>query len=67
MLGKVLFLVIVTLPDGSYKSKVNQVNECPPAKVVLDALNHKLKIGEITSFFADCAEFPFFEVKKEGI
>jgi hypothetical protein len=66
VLSKVLFLVVVTLPDGSYEAKAEEVTECPPYEVVHTVMNHRMETEEITSWFADCAEFPFFEAAKQG-
>ena len=66
VLSKLLFLVVVTLPDGSYDSKAEQITECPPYEIVQTIMNHKMKTGEITSWFVNCAELPFIEAAKQG-
>lgn len=66
VLSKVLFIVIVTLPDGSYDANATEVSECPPYQIVHQMMNHRLKTKEITAWYADCAEFPFFEAAKQG-
>ena len=43
VLSKLLFLVVVTLPNGSYDSKAEQVTECPPYEVVHTIMNHRMK------------------------
>jgi|TARA_R110000803_G_C11865771_1_gene307773 hypothetical protein len=67
VLSKLLFLVVVTLPDGSYDSNAEQVTECPPYEIVQTIMNYKLKTGEITSWFVNCNEYPFFETKKQPV
>ena len=63
-LSKLLFVIIVTLPDGSYDTNATEVTECPPYEIVHQLMNYKLETGEITSWYADCNEYPFFETKK---
>lgn len=63
-LSKILFVIIVTLPDGSYDTNATEVTECPPYEIVHQLMNYKLETKEITSWYADCNEYPFFEVKK---
>lgn len=64
VLSKFLFILIVTLPDGSYDTHATEVSECPPYQIVHQMMNHRLKTKEITAWYADCSEFPFFEIKK---
>jgi|TARA_R110000782_G_scaffold79170_3_gene157516 hypothetical protein len=64
VVSKILFIAVVTLPNGSYESKAEQVNECPPYDVVHTMMNYRIKTGEITSWFADCSEYPFYEISK---
>ncbi len=66
-LSKVLFIVIVTLPDGSYDTNATEVTECPPYEIVHQMMNYKLEAKEITSWYADCNEYPFFETKKQPV
>tara|TARA_R110002020_G_scaffold12032_2_gene44663 strand:+ start:271 stop:486 length:216 start_codon:yes stop_codon:yes gene_type:complete len=66
-LSKVLFLVVVTLPDGSYDTNVTEVTECPPYEIVHQLMNYKLETKEITSWYADCNTYPFFETKKQPV
>tara|TARA_B100001059_G_C17714411_1_gene517202 strand:- start:759 stop:974 length:216 start_codon:yes stop_codon:yes gene_type:complete len=66
-LSKLLFVIIVTLPDGSYDTNATEVTECPPYEIVHQLMNYKLETKEITSWYADCNEYPFFEVKKQQI
>lgn len=63
-LSKILFVIIVTLPDGSYDTNATEVIECPPYEIVHQLMNYKLETKEITSWYADCNEYPFFETKK---
>tara|TARA_R110000803_G_scaffold40835_1_gene87970 strand:- start:181 stop:396 length:216 start_codon:yes stop_codon:yes gene_type:complete len=65
LISKMLFLMVVTLPDGSYKTDIKEVTECPPYEVVQQIMNYRLESKEITSWFADCTNFPFFETKKQ--
>lgn len=64
VLTKMLLVLVVTLPDGSYETNATEVSECPPHEVVHQIMNYRLETKEITSWFADCGEFPFFETKK---
>jgi hypothetical protein len=64
VLTKMLFLLVITMPDGSYEANATEVSECPPYEIVHQMMNHRLKTKEITSWYADCDEFPFFETKK---
>ena len=63
-LSKLLFVIIVTLPNGSYDTNATEVTECPPYEIVHQLMNYKLETGEITYWYADCNEYPFFETKK---
>ena len=64
VLTKMLFLLVITLPDGSYETNATEVSECPPYEVVQQMMNYRLETKEITSWHANCAEFVFLELKK---
>lgn len=66
-LSKFLFVVIITLPNGSYDTSVTEVIECPPYEIVHQMMNYKLEAKEITSWYADCSTYPFIEIKKQQI
>jgi len=67
LISKMLFLVVVTLPDGSYKTDATEVTECPPYEVVHQTMNYRLESKEIISWFADCNTYSFFETKKQPV
>ena len=64
VLTKMLLVLVVTLPDGSYETNATEVSECPPYEVVHQIMSYRLETKEITSWHANCAQFPFLEPKK---
>ena len=64
VLTKMLFLLVITLPDGSYETNATEVSECPPYEAVHQLMSYRLEKREITSWHANCAEFVFLELKK---
>ena len=67
VLSKFLFILIVTLPDGSYDTHATEVSECPPYQIVHQMMNYKLEAKEITSWYAGCSSYPFLELKKQPV
>ena len=43
VLTKMLLVLVVTLPDGSYETSATEVYECPPYEVVHQIMNHRLE------------------------
>lgn len=67
LISKLLLLLVVTLPDGSYETNLSEVTECPSYEVVQQIMNYRLEIKEITSWYADCSSYPFLELKKQPV
>jgi hypothetical protein len=67
VLTKMLLVLFVTLPDGSYETSATEVYECPPYEVVHQIMNHRLETKEITSWYANCDQFHFLEPKKTPV
>ena len=67
LISKLLLLLVVTLPDGSHETKLSEVTECPSYEVVQQIMNHRLKLKEITSWYAGCSSYPFLKLKKQPV
>jgi radical SAM superfamily enzyme len=61
---KVAFLMFLLQNDGSVKSMVNIVEECPPEQVVYRMMEEKLREREIKGWAAACQSI-IFEVEPE--
>jgi hypothetical protein len=63
MLAKIVFLVVILMPDGEFRSKTTIVDTCPSVKVIGDLYTQRMNRGEIIDWNASC--FPMnFEMKE---
>ena len=54
MIAKIIFVVVLVMPNGEYLTKSSVVESCPSIKTVGDHYEQRIRKGEIKDWNATC-------------
>ena len=61
MIAKIIFVVVLVMPNGEYLTKSSVVESCPSIKTVGDHYEQRIRDGEIKDWNATCFIMQFEE------
>ena len=56
---KIIFLVVILMPTGEFRSKTTIVDTCPSVKLIGDMYTQRMRRGEILDWNASCLAMNF--------